>query len=148
MINNKLDMLIMAAMKEHDEARVRTLRAMKAKFTEWKTAKQNVGKPLTEEVELQIINKMVKERAESADLYEQGHRLDLAESEKVEIDILTTFLPKPATEDEMRVQFELLVCSGVEPVKPNMGKFVKAIKSEYPATDGKAVADFVLAHIS
>ena len=42
--NDILDTLIMSAMKEHDEVRIRTLRAMKAKFTEWKTAKQNVGK--------------------------------------------------------------------------------------------------------
>ena len=143
--NDILDTLIMSAMKEHDEVRVRTLRAMKAKFTEWKTSKQNVGKTLTEEVELQIINKMVKERTESADLYEQAHRTDLAEAEKAEIDVLTGFLPVPATEEDILKCFnDVTGQDGFEPVKKNMGVIIKAIKSKLPGVDGKLVSQIVM----
>lgn len=149
MINDKLDILIMSAMKEHDEVRVRTLRVMKAKFTEWKTSKQNIGKALTEEVELQIINKMVKERTESADLYEQGHRLDLAEAEKAEISILTEFLPTPATEEDVNKTFdEVIVVDEVSPEKKNMGVIIKAIKSKLPGADGKLVSQVVMKRLS
>lgn len=149
MINDKLDILIMSAMKEHDEVRVRTLRAMKAKFTEWKTSKQNIGKALTEEVELQIINKMVKERTESADLYEQGHRLDLAEAEKAEIDVLTEFLPTPATEEDILKCFnDVIGQDGVEPIKKNMGIIIKMIKGSLPGADGKLVSQVVMKRLS
>ena len=148
-INDKLDMFIMSAMKEHNEARVRTLRAIKAKFTEWKTSKQNVGKELTEDVELQIINKMVKERTESADLYEQGHRLDLAEAEKAEIDILNEFLPTPATEENILKCFnDVIGQDGVEPIKKNMGIIIKTIKSILPSADGKLVSQVVMKYLS
>lgn len=149
MINDKLDTLIMSAMKEHNEARVRTLRAMKSKFTEWKTAKQNVGKEFTEEVELQIINKMVKERTESTDLYEQAHRLDLAEAEKAEIDILNEFLPTPATEEDILKCFnDIIGQDGVEPIKKNMGIIIKMIKSSLPGADGKLVSQVVMKYLS
>ena len=141
-------MFIMSAMKEHNEARVRTLRAMKAKFTEWKTSKQNVGKELTEEVEIQIINKMVKERTESADLYEQGHRLDLAKAEKVEIDILNEFLPTPATEEDILKCFnDVIGQDGVEPIKKNMGIIIKTIKGSLPNADGKLISEIVKEHL-
>lgn len=149
MINDRLDTLIMSAMKEHNETRVRTLRAMKAKFTEWKTSKQNVGKEFTEEVELQIINKMVKERTESADLYEQAHRLDLAEAEKAEIDILNEFLPTPATEKDILKCFnDVTGQDGVEPIKKNMGTIIKMIKSSLPGADGKLVSQVVIKYLN
>lgn len=145
MINDRLDTLIMSYMKEHDEVRVRTLRAMKAKFTEWRTAKQNIGKEFTEEVELQIINKMVKERTESADLYEQAHRPDLAEAEKAEISILNKFLPTPATEEDINKAFdEVIVVDEISPEKKNMGTIIKAIKSKLPGADGKLVSQVVM----
>lgn len=149
MINDRLDTLIMSAMKEHNETRVRTLRAMKAKFTEWKTSKQNVGKEFTEEVELQIINKMVKERTESADLYEQAHRLDLAEAEKAEIDILNEFLPIPATEEDINIAFdEVIVENEISPEKKNMGIIIKTIKSKLPGADGKLVSQVVMKRLN
>ena len=149
LINDKLDMFIMSAMKEHNEARVRTLRAIKAKFTEWKTSKQNVGKELTEEVEIQIINKMVKERIESADLYEQGHRLDLAEAEKAEADILKEFLPAPVTEEDiLKCFYDVIGQDGVEPIKKNMGIIIKTIKSILPGADGKLVSQVVMKYLS
>jgi hypothetical protein len=149
LINDRLDMLIMSYMKEHDEVCVRVLRAMKAKFTEWRTAKQNIGKEFTEEVELQIINKMVKERTESADLYEQAHRLDLAEAEKAEIDILNEFLPTPATEEDILKCFnDVIGQDGFEPIKKNMGIIIKTIKSALPGADGKLVSQVVMKYLS
>lgn len=149
MINDKLDALIMSAMKEHDEVCVRTLRAIKAKFTEWKTSKQNVGKELTKEIKIQIINKMVKERTESADLYEQGHRLDLAEAEKAEIDILKEFLPAPVTEEDiLKCFYDVIGQDGVEPIKKNMGIIIKTIKSILPGADGKLVSQVVMKYLS
>ena len=147
--NDILDTLIMSAMKEHNEVRVRTLRAMKDKFTGWKTAKQNVGKTLTSEVELQIINKMVKERTESADIYEQVHRTDLAEAEKAEIAILNEFLPTPATEEDINKAFdELIVVDEISPEKKNMGTIIKAIKSKLPGADGKLVSQVVMKRLA
>lgn len=92
---------------------------------------------------------MVKERTESADLYEQGHRLDLAEAEKVEIDILKEFLPAPVTEEDiLKCFYDVIGQDGVEPIKKNMGIIIKTIKSILPGVDGKLVSQVVTKYLS
>ena len=61
MINNQMDKLIMEAMKAHDNVRKEALRAIKAALLLWQTSKENANKPITEEVEIKVIQKMVKQ---------------------------------------------------------------------------------------
>jgi uncharacterized protein YqeY len=144
LINDKIDMLIMSSMKNHAAVRTETLRAIKTAFLNWKTAKENVGKTIDEGVEIQILNKMVKQRQESVEQFLQAGRTELANAELAQINIIKEFLPTEATEDEVLAVFNNLVQKdGVEPVKKNMGVFIKGIKALLPNADGKMVAGIV-----
>jgi len=140
MLNNQIDQLIKEAMLEKDALRTNVLRAIKAKFLEFKTAKN--AKPLDEVAECSILNKMVKDREESAMLYSTNGRDDLAEAELAEVNVLIEFLPKPVTEEELNSAITEVIAN-IEPIKKNMGLIIKEVKVKYPQTDGKILATLV-----
>lgn len=149
MLQEKIDKLIMVAMKSHEEIRTKTLRSIKAEFLKWKTAKENVGKELTDSVEIQILKKMIKTRTESADLYEQAHRLDLAEAEKSEINILEEFVPKEATEEEIiKTLVDICNTEHIACDKRNMGILIRKVKEALPNADGAKVAQIVKSNVA
>lgn len=143
LINDKIDMFIMSAMKEHNLPRTETYRAMKTAFLNWKTAKENVGKTMTEADEINIIKKLVKQREESIEQFMAADRIELANEEHTQMVILKEFLPAEATEDDILNAFNTIKAEGIEPVKKNMGIFVKQIKQLLPTADGKTVATIV-----
>lgn len=140
MLNEQIDNLIKEAMLEKDALRTNVLRAIKAKFLEFKTAKN--AKPLDEIAECSILNKMVKDREESAMLYSTNGRDDLAEAELAEVNVLIEFLPKPVTEEELTNAINKVITT-IEPIKKNMGLIIKEVKAKYPQADGKALAKLV-----
>jgi hypothetical protein len=140
MLSNQIDQLIKKAMLEKDALRTNVLRAIKAKFLEFKTAKN--AKPLDEVAEVSILNKMVKDREESATLYSTNGRDDLAEAELAEVNVLIEFLPKPVTEEELNNAITEVIAN-IEPIKKNMGLIIKEVKIKYPQADGKVLAKLV-----
>lgn len=140
MLNEQIDNLIKEAMLEKDALRTNVLRAIKAKFLEFKTAKN--AKPLDEIAECSILNKMVKDREESAMLYSTNGRDDLAEAELAEVNVLIEFLPKPVTEEELTNAINKVITT-IEPIKKNMGLIIKEVKVKYPQADGKILAKLV-----
>lgn len=144
MINNQIDKLIMEAMKSHENVRKEALRAIKAAFLLWRTQKENVNKPFTDEVEIQIIKKMVKQREDSIEQFKQANRMDLVEAEEAQLKVLKEFLPVEATrEDILKCFNDVTGQDGFEPVKKNMGIIIKTIKGSLPNADGKLVAEVV-----
>lgn len=99
MIVENLDKMIASAIKngKHDELDV--WRAIKTAFTNYKTAK--AGNIITDEVEMQIIGKMIAQRKDSIEQYTNANRIDLAEKENNELNILKSLLPKEPTEKEI-----------------------------------------------
>jgi uncharacterized protein YqeY len=140
MLNEQIDNLIKEAMLEKDALCTNVLRAIKAKFLEFKTAKN--AKPLDEIAECSILNKMVKDREESAMLYSTNGRDDLAEAELAEVNVLIEFLPRPVTEEELTNAINKVITT-IEPIKKNMGLIIKEVKAKYPQADGKALAKLV-----
>ena len=140
MLNEQIDNLIKEAMLEKDALRTNVLRAIKAKFLEFKTAKN--AKPLDEIAECSILNKMVKDREESARLYSTNGRDDLAEAELAEVNVLIEFLPRPVTEEELTNAINQVITT-IEPIKKNMGLIIKEVKAKYPQADGKILAKLV-----
>jgi len=140
MLSNQIDQLIKEAMLEKDALRTNVLRAIKAKFLEFKTAKN--AKPLDEIAECSILNKMVKDREESAMLYSTNGRDDLAEAELAEVNVLIEFLPRPVTEEELNNAITEIIIN-IEPIKKNMGLIIKEVKVKYPQADGKILAKLV-----
>ena len=142
----RIDDLIAKATIDRNPVRTLTLRAIKAELLKAKTAKN--AKPLNEAAEIQILKKMVKQREESAKMYEDANRLELAANEKAEICIISEFLPEEVSEKEILKCFNDVVGQdGFEPVKKNMGIIIKTIKETLPTADGKLVADTVKSHL-
>ena len=148
-MKNELNGLIMQAMKEHNTSRTETLRAIKTAFMNWQTSKEHAGQELTEADEIQIIKKLVKQREESVEQYMAAGREELANEEQKQIMVLKEFLPAEATEEDIvRAFLQVTDANGLEPIKKNMGVFVKEIKKALPTADGKLVAMTVQKHLS
>lgn len=146
MIYNSIDKLIAEAMKEHDNIRLSTLRLVKTKFLEYKTSKG--AKPIDENIEITILRKMVNERKDSIEQYTAAGRPELAEKERKEMEIISEFLPAPITEENILEKFNSLLEEGIEPIRKNMGIFIKRIKDSYPTADGKMVSTIVSSKLS
>jgi uncharacterized protein YqeY len=104
---------------------------------------------MTEADEIQIIKKMVKQRQESVEQYVAAGRQELADAEQAQINVLETFLPKAASEEDIARAFnQAKEANGWEAEKKNMGLFVKAIKAALPNADGKMVAQVVQSQLA
>ena len=141
MINDKIDTLIKESMLNKDDSRTSVLRLIKARFLEFKTAKN--AKPLDEIAEISILNKMIKDRNESAALYLENNRLDLAQKELEEAKIIGEFVPPTVTEEELKGCINLIITNEIEPIKKNMGLIIRKVKEKYPQSDGKIVSKLV-----
>ncbi len=125
------DALKQATLKQ-DKRRMGTLRLIIAALRDRDIAARTAGKERVSDDEiLEMLGKMVKQRVESARLYEEGARLDLATEEREEIAIIQSFLPKQLSEEEMRaVCAEAVKSTGAQGLR-DMGKCMAALKSEY-----------------
>lgn len=133
--------------------RTRTLRAIKDAFMVHKTAKN--AKPLDEVTELTILKRMLKQRNESAAQYLAVGRNDLWEIEVAEAKIISEFIPKEPTREEVE-QVVLTIATnngwytttdGISIPKKSMGLVVKQVKELLPAADGKLVSDIVKLYV-
>jgi uncharacterized protein YqeY len=89
------------AMLAKDEKGLRALRAIKAAILLVKTA-EGAGEQMTEEAEIKMLQKLVKQRKDSIEIFEKQNRADLAIKEKEEVAVIEQFLPKPMDEAELR----------------------------------------------
>lgn len=144
MIVQNLQAKIGEAMKAHDEKTVSTLRLLSSAFNYEKIAKQH---ELTEEEELAVIRKEVKQRRDSIEAYDKAGRSDLSEKEKVELDILSSYLPPEMSDEDLAK----LVDEAVMAVKPvgmqDMGKVIGLVKGKAPNADGGKIAQLVKAKL-
>ena len=120
------------SMKSKESERVLTLRsiisAKKDKEIEKRTQDK---KDITDEDMIAIINKMLKQRKESVEMYSKANRADLVEKENSEIKILEEFLPQQLSQDEVtKVCDEAIASTGAESLK-DMGKVMNKLKEEY-----------------
>lgn len=143
-IFSSLSSLIMKAMKEKNTIKANTLKNLKAKMLEFKTAKN--AKPLDDAAETTIIKKMVTELHNDADLFNSNNRNDLAESAINEAAYLEEFLPKEATIEEIKSAVEQNIEPGM--TMKDMGRLIKLVKSMFDNVDGKLVADTVKEYLN
>lgn len=148
MIREKIENLISEATKNREMFELETLRLVKSELMKYNASKEAVSKPMDDNIEISILKKMVKQRKESAELYNQGNRPELAEKETKEADFIAQFLPKETSVEEIEEAVNAIISSGVEPVKKNMGRIIKEVKSKYPAADGKLVSQVVSSKLS
>lgn len=134
---------IKKAMLAQDKVAMDTLRGIKKEFLEAKTAKGNNGE-LTDEQGVKILQKMVKQRKESAEMYKGANRMDLAENEMAQVAIIEQYMPAQMSEEEIvGVLKEIIAQTGATSMK-EMGK-VMGIASKQLAgkADGRMISEKV-----
>jgi uncharacterized protein YqeY len=136
-----------AAMKGREEARLDALRMIK---TALKKHEVDSMKPLDEQTELQILNTLVKQRRESADLFRKGGRPELADREEAELKLIETYMPSAPTDAEIQDAIAAAMSeTGVTSLK-QMGVVMKAAQAKLAGkrVDGKALSELVRARLS
>ncbi len=128
------------AMKSKNEAALRSLRGIKAEIIKAKT-EPGAGGEITAEKETALLQKMVKQRRDSLDIYTQQGRTDLAEKEQEELDIIARFLPAPLTADELKTELQNIIAESGASSAADMGKVMGlATKKLAGKADGKAIS--------
>lgn len=131
------------AMKAKDEAALRGLRAIKAEIIKAKT-EPGAGGEITTEGELKLLQKIVKQRRDSLEIFTQQNRPDLAIKEQEEIAIIEKFLPKQLTEAEIREVLTVIIAEVGASSPADMGKVMGvATKQLAGKADGKVVSGLV-----
>ncbi|MFY0691981.1 MAG: GatB/YqeY domain-containing protein [Paracoccaceae bacterium] len=119
------------AMKAKDSARLGTLRLINAAIKDQDIALRAEGKSVGDAEILAILGKMVKQRQESARAYEEGGRLELAESELAEIRVIEDFLPAQLDEDAVAAAVDAAIAeTGASSIR-DMGKVMGILKGKY-----------------
>ena len=131
-MRDQINAALKQAMLAGDKRRIATLRLINCAIKDREIAARTSGRdPVSEDDITEILAKMIKQRLESARLYEEGSRLDLAEQEREEIAIIKSFLPEQMGEDEVRsVCAEAIKATGSAGLR-DMGKCMQALKSRY-----------------
>lgn len=138
-----IDQEIKKAMMAKDKVRLEVLRSAKTAFMESTTAK-GASHDLTEEQSITILQRMVKQRKDSAAIYEEQNRSDLAVQELKEVEVLQSYLPEQLTQDELdKAVGEIIEKTNASSLK-DMGKVMgMATKSLAGKAQGRAIADTV-----
>ncbi|MEJ7829288.1 MAG: GatB/YqeY domain-containing protein [Segetibacter sp.] len=140
----RLEQTVMAemkdAMKAKDEAALRSLRAIKAAIIIAKTA-EGAGGELKEEDETKLLQKLVKQRRDSLEIYKQQNREDLAQKEQEEIAVIEKFLPKQLTGEELKDALSSIIAQAGASSPADMGKVMGAATKQLAGkADGKAIS--------
>lgn len=141
-LEQKVNDNIKKAMLNREKEKLNALRAIKSEILLLKA--NNPGTGITEETELKMLQRMIKQRKESADTYKSQNREELYLEEKQQIDVISTFLPEQIPESEVRkVISKIIAESGVRDIK-GMGKVMGiASKALAGKTENKLISDIV-----
>ena len=134
---------IKAAMLAHETVKLAALRGVKKEFLEAKTSK-NANGELNDETAVKILQKMVKQRKESAAIFTEQNRADLAENELAEAGFIEAYLPKQLSPEEIEAEVrKIMEQTGASSMK-DMGKVMGAAsKALAGKADGKVISDIV-----
>jgi uncharacterized protein len=153
-IGEKINADIITALKAREEHRLTTLRMMKSAL---KSKEIDKRAALSEAEELAVLSTLLKQRRESVESFTKGNRPELAQKEQVEIDLIETYMPQAAGEEQIReiVQAAIAHMAGEGGSKPgprDMGAAMKIVQQRILASgvraDGKVVADMVKAELA
>lgn len=131
------------AMLAKDEKALRSLRAIKAAILLAKTS-EGAGGELKEGDETKLLQKLVKQRKDSLEIYQQQKRADLAQKEQEEIEVIEKFLPKQLSADELRSELTAIIAEAGASSPADMGKVMgTATKKLAGKADGKTISALV-----
>ena len=141
-LEDKINNDIKEAMKAKDQARLRGVRAIKSAILLMKT--DGTTKEIDASAEIKILQKLVKQRQDSFDIYEKQNRPDLAEIEKQEIEIIIQYLPKQLSEEELEIRIKKIVDDNGANSMKDMGMIMGIASKEFEGkADGKTISGIV-----
>lgn len=131
------------AMKAKDEKSLRALRAIKAAILLAKTSEGAAG-ALKEEDEVKLLQKLIKQRKDSLEIFQQQNRTDLAQKEQEEIDVIEKFLPKQLSPGELKEAVSKIIAETGASSPADMGKVMGAATKQLAGkADGKSISSVV-----
>jgi uncharacterized protein YqeY len=136
-----------AAMRAKDEARLGAIRLIKAAL---KKHEIDAMKPLDEPTEIQVLNTLIKQRREAAEMFRKGGRAELAEKEEAELKLIESYMPAAPSEEEIEAAIRAALAeTGVTSAK-QMGVVMKATQAKLAGkrVDGKALSEKVRARLT
>ena len=141
-LTDKINAGIKDAMKAKDKDTLRALRAIKSAILLANT--DGSGRELNEELEIKLLQKLVKQRQDSLDIYRKQGRDDLAEVEEMEIEVISKFLPESMSEEKLEKELtEIVAETGASSMK-DMGQVMGIATKKFAGrADGKTISTIV-----
>jgi uncharacterized protein YqeY len=132
MLRDDINNAVKEAMKAKDERKLGTLRMVNSTIKNADIEARGQGKPPLSDAELLgVLQKMIKQRQEAVELYDKGARPELAAQEREEIAVISAYLPKQMSEDEVKAAISAAITeTGAAGIK-DMGKVIGALKGKY-----------------
>ncbi|GEC14631.1 GatB/YqeY domain-containing protein [Nitrobacter winogradskyi] len=132
MLRDDINNAVKEAMKARDERRLSTLRMVNSTIKNADIEARGQGKPpLADGDLLGLLQKMIKQRQESVELYEKGGREELAAQERAEIAVISAYLPKQMSDDDVKAAVAAIIAeTGASGIK-DMGKVIGELKAKY-----------------
>lgn len=130
---------LITAMKAKDKIALRGVRAIKAALLLAKT--DGSGEAMTEEKEIKLLQKLVKQRRDSIEIYEKEGRHDLAQTEKEEVDIIEKYLPEQLSPEALEAEIKKIITAVGATSMKDMGKVMGAATKQMAGrADGKSIS--------
>src|ERR1700722_2732779 len=132
MLRENINNAVKDAMRAKDERKLSTLRMVNSTIKNADIAARGEGKPALADADLlAVFQKMIKQRQESVELYEKGGREELAAQERQEIAIISAYLPKQMSEDDVKAAIASAISETNAAGMKDMGKVIAALKAKY-----------------
>ena len=132
MLRDDINNAVKEAMKAKDERKLSTLRMVNSTIKNADIEARGQGKPPLPDAELLgVLLKMIKQRHEAAELYDKGGRAELATQEREEIAIITAYLPRQMSEDDVKAAISAIIAETNAAGMKDMGKVIGALKAKY-----------------
>jgi uncharacterized protein len=145
-LNEQINIDLKVAMKSGDKVRLDTIRLLRAAFIE--LAKRGEGKVITPEDELAVLMAATKKRKEAIEVYEKAGRLELAQQERNELEVITSYLPKQLSVEEAAAIIQRIISEAGANSAKDFGKVMPlAMKELKGKFDGKVVQEMVKAKL-
>jgi uncharacterized protein YqeY len=138
---------MVAAMKARDEARLSAIRMIK---TALKKQEVDGMKPLDDSTELQVLNTLVKQRRDAAEMFRKGGRAELADKEEAELKLIQSYMPSAPSDEEIEAAIAAALAETGVTSQKQMGVVMKATQAKLAGkrVDGKALSERVRARLS
>jgi uncharacterized protein YqeY len=138
---------MVAAMRAKEELKLNAIRMIKAAL---KKHEVDSMKPLDEATELQILNTLIKQRREAADMYRKGDRVEAAEKEEAELQLIESYMPSAPSDQEIEDAITQALAETGATAQKQMGLVMKAAQAKLAGkrVDGRALSEKVRARLS